>query len=72
MKEYAAITELKNKAAGLERERLKNILSRGIIPAVGQMIESLPALYPGAETGILTGMLERRLKAADDSRHADA
>ncbi len=72
MKEYTAITELKNRASGPERERLKNILSRGIIPAVGQMLESLPMLYPGADMETMTGMLERRLKDTDDSRCADA
>lgn len=71
MKEYTAITEMKNKASGPERERLKSILAKGIIPAVGQMLESLPVLYPGADMGILTGMLERRLKDTDDSRYAD-
>lgn len=72
MKEYTTITELKNTAAGPERERLKNILVRGIIPAVGQMIESLPVLYPGADMEIMTGMLERRLRNTDDSRCTDA
>lgn len=72
MKEYTAITEMKNKASGPERERLKNILTKGIIPAVGQMLGSLPMLYPGTDMEIMTGMLERRLKGTDDSRCADA
>lgn len=72
MKEYTTITERKNNASGLERERLKNILSKGIIPAVGQMLKSLPMLYPGTDMEVMTGMLERRMKRTDDSRCTDA
>lgn len=72
MKEYTAITELKNMSSGPERGRLKNILVKGVIPAVGQMLESIPALYPGAEMEAMTMMMERRLRDADDGRRAGA
>lgn len=68
MKEYVRISELKRNAGGAEKARLKNLLVRGIMPAVGEMITSLPMLYPGAETESLLGMMERGMRYADDCR----
>ena len=68
MKEYVRISELKRKAQGAEKARLRNLLLHGILPAVGEMTASLPMLYPGAETGILLEMMERGMRDANGGR----
>ena len=68
MKEYVRISRLKKEAQGIEKSRLRNLLLQGILPAVREMVVSLPLLYPGAETGILLEMMERGTRDADGGR----
>ena len=68
MKEYVRISSLKKEAQGIEKSRLRNLLLQGILPAVREMVVSLPLLYPGAETGILLEMMERGTRDADGGR----
>lgn len=68
MKEYVRISRLKKEAQGIEKSRLRNLLLQGILPAVREMVVSLPLLYPGAETGILLEMMERGMRDADGGR----
>lgn len=68
MKEYVRISELKRNAGDAEKMRLRNLLVRGIMPAVGEMITSLPLLYPDAEMESLLEMMERGKRNADGCR----
>lgn len=68
MKEYVRISRLKKEAQGIEKSRLRNLLLQGILPAVREMVVTLPLLYPGAETGILLEMMERGTRDADGGR----
>ena len=68
MKEYVRISRLKKEAQGIEKSRLRNLLLQGILPAVREMVVSLPLLYPGAETGILLEMMARGTRDADGGR----
>lgn len=68
MKEYARIRSMKESARGLEKTRMRNILLKGILPSIGEMVESLPMLYPGADMEIILEMMERGMRDADGSR----
>ena len=59
---------MKESARGLEKTRMRNILLKGILPSIGEMVESLPMLYPGADMGIILEMMERGMRDADGSR----
>jgi hypothetical protein len=68
MKEYARIRSMKESARGLEKTRMRNILLKGILPSIGEMVESLPMLYPGADMEIILEMMERGMRDADGGR----
>ena len=68
IKEYVRVSRLKKDARGTEKIRMQNLLLQGILPAVGEMVSSLPLLYPGAETGMLLEMMERGMRDADGGR----
>lgn len=72
MGEYRRLSILKNEEAGSEKIRIRNILTKGIIPSVREMIESIPLLYPDADMGIMMEMLERGMQDADSGRIAGA
>ena len=62
------ITLRKNEEDGTEKDRLRNILVKGILPSVREMLESIPILYPDADMGIMVEMLERGMRDADSGR----
>lgn len=68
MKEYRRISLRKNEEDGTEKDRLRNILVKGILPSVREMLESIPILYPDADMGIMVEMLERGMRDADSGR----
>lgn len=65
MKEYVRMNREKADAGAFRRERLENILNKGVIPAVAEMLESLAMLYPDAEMEPLHGIMERGIQDAD-------
>lgn len=52
---------------GTEAKRLKMILKNGILPAVGEILESIPILYPDADMDPLYEIAERGMCIADRS-----
>ena len=66
MKEYARLNREKNAADNLHRERLENILERGVLPAVMEILTSVPVLYPDAEMEPLYEIMERGIQYADN------
>ena len=67
MKEYVRLNREKADADAFQRERLENILEKGVLPAVGEMLASVPMLYPGAELEPLYDIMERGIRDADDT-----
>ena len=67
MKEYVRLNREKADADAFQRERLANILEKGVLPAVGEMLASVPMLYPGAELEPLYDIMERGIRDADDT-----
>ena len=65
MKEYVRINREKADAGAFQRERLENILNKGVIPAVAEMLDSVAMLYPDAEMEPLYGIMERGIQDAD-------
>ena len=65
MKEYVRMNTEKADAGVFERERLENILQKGILPAIAEMLESIAMLYPDAEMDPLYGIMERGIQDAD-------
>jgi hypothetical protein len=67
MKEYVRLNREKEDADAFQRERLANILEKGVLPAVGEMLASVPMLYPGADLEPLYDIMERGIRDADDT-----
>ena len=65
MKEYVRMNREKAQAGPFLRMRLENILEKGILPAVAEMLDSIPALYPDADMELLYSMVERGIQNAD-------
>lgn len=65
MKEYTALMKQIGNAHGPESQRLQNILQKGLLPAVLQVLESIPLLYPGAEMEPVYQIVERGMQHAD-------
>lgn len=67
MREYRGIMERLAETEGTEAKRLKMILKNGILPAVGEILESIPILYPDADMDPLYEIAERGMCIADRS-----
>ena len=64
MKEYVRLNRIMENADVFSRERLKNILENGILPAVTEILTSIPMLYPDAGMEPLYEIIENYGKAA--------
>ena len=67
MREYKDILTQKHNTEGFEQERLSNILKKGIIPALAEIVTSIPILYPGSDMELFETILERGLRNAANS-----
>ena len=65
MKEYVRLNRIMENADVFSRERLKNILENGILPAVTEILTSIPMLYPDAGMEPLYEIIERGMRDAD-------
>lgn len=64
IKEYVRLNREKANAGTFQRERLENILNKGVLPALAQMLESIAMLYPDAEMEPLYEIMERGIQDA--------
>lgn len=69
IKEYKTLLYKKHNAEGFEKERLSNILKKGIMPAITEIVTSIPILYPGADMSPYEEMLERGIRYATISEN---
>ena len=65
IKEYVRLNREKARAGAFLRTRLKNILEQGVLPAVAEMLASIPVLYPDADMEPLYDMAERGIRNAN-------
>ena len=65
MKEYVRLSRDMKNAEAFSAERLKNILEKGILPAVSEILTSIPMLYPDAGMEPLYEIMERGIQDAD-------
>ena len=65
MKEYSDLYARMQKASGPEYNRLQSILKKCLLPAVLEILESIPLLYPEAEMEPLYQIVERGMQHAD-------
>jgi len=64
MKEYNGLLLKLRECDGFERMRLSSILKKGVIPAITEIITSVPILYPDADMAPMEKILERGLRYA--------
>lgn len=66
-KEYVRLNRVMTASEGGARNRLKNILEKGILPSIEEMLVSVPMLYPDAGMEPLYKIMERGIQDADRS-----
>ena len=65
MKEYARLMQEQKRTDGISCRRIKNILEKGILPAVTEILVSIPLLFSDAEMEPLYEIMEKGIKYAD-------
>lgn len=64
VQEYVELNHKKDSSTGWEQERYKQLLKQGVMPAITEIITSMPLLYPEADMKPLMEMVERGIKYA--------
>ena len=67
MKEYARLMQEQKRTDGTSQRRIKNILEKGILPAVSEILVSIPLLFSDAEMEPLYEIMERGIRYADSA-----
>ena len=67
MKEYVRMNQNMDGASEFQRRRMARLLEDGILPAITEIVTSIPMLYPNAEMEPLYQIMERGLGDADHS-----
>ena len=67
MKEYVRMNQNMDGASEFQRRRMAGLLEDGILPAITEIVTSIPMLYPNAEMEPLYQIMERGLGDADHS-----
>lgn len=65
MKEYVRLNHAMEDSNAFSRKRLKNILEMGILPAIAEIMTSIPMLYPDSEMNPIYAIVERGMEDAD-------
>ena len=65
VKEYVRLNRAMMESDGFARNRMKNILEKGILPSIKEMLASIPLLYPNAGMEPLYEIMERGIQDAD-------
>lgn len=68
MKEYVRLNHEMNGADAFSRERLRSILEAGIVPAIAEIMASIPMLYPDSAMDSIYEIVERGRMDADCSQ----
>lgn len=64
VQEYTLLIQKRNLSAGRQRKRYSALIENGVLPAVEQMLESIPVLYPGTDMKPMLDMMERGISYA--------
>lgn len=62
IKEFVRISRKRDRTTGIERERYRLILEKGLMPVIVGIIESFPVLYPDADMVMILDLLERGIR----------
>lgn len=65
VKEYVRLSREKRPGTGMEAEKNRMILEHKVVPAILQVICSIPELYPDADMGMIREMVEGGIRDAD-------
>ena len=65
MKEYSRLNKEKERSDDFHKRRLGQILEKAVLPAVAEILASVPLLYPGADMETFYELMERGVKNAD-------
>ena len=65
MKEYVRLNHAMEDSDAFSRKRLRNILEVGILPAIAEIMTSIPMLYPDSEMNPIYAIVERGMEDAD-------
>ena len=68
MKEYVRLNRDMVTANAFQRKRLEGLLEQGVLPAITEIVTSIPLLYPNAEMEPIYKMMERGLNDANHSK----
>lgn len=66
VKEYVRLNRAMMESDEFARSRMKNILEKGILPSIAEMLASIPLLYPNAGMEPLYEIMERGIRDADN------
>lgn len=66
-KEYVRLSRAMDTAGDFQRTRIQSLLEDGILPAITEIVTSIPMLYPDAEMDSFYQIMERGISDADHS-----